>query len=137
VGLPTECRKSGGGRTAAGAGGDWARSAKGTCRFISTDSVRFRRFNSVTVRRPCGGRVEKVAFTEGQDVHAGDLLAQVDSDPFRAQVSSRGEKAQDGSANWPTARIELERDKSAASAVAKQVIDTQQALVINSRPRSG
>jgi len=71
----------------------------------------------------------KVAFAEGQDVKAGDLLAQIDPAPFRAALEqAEAKKAQDA-AQVANARIELDRDLSAASAVARQVIDTQKALV--------
>src|SRR5262249_26661063 len=35
-------------------------------------------FNTVTVRSRVDGQVQRIAFTEGQDVRAGDLLAQID-----------------------------------------------------------
>ncbi len=38
-------------------------------------------FNTVTVHSRIDGQIIKIAFTEGQDVHTGDLLAQLDPAP--------------------------------------------------------
>jgi multidrug efflux system membrane fusion protein len=43
-------------------------------------------YNTVLVRSQIQGQITKIAFTEGQTVHAGDLLAQIDPRPYQAQV---------------------------------------------------
>jgi multidrug efflux system membrane fusion protein len=88
-------------------------------------------YNTVTIRTRVDGQVEKIVFTEGQDVRAGDLLAQVDPAPFQAALDqSLARKAQD-EAQLAIARITLTRDKQllADKILARQDYDTQQAVV--------
>src|SRR5207249_12088741 len=43
-------------------------------------------FNTVTVRSRVDGQIVNVAFKEGQYVHEGDVLVQIDPRPFQVQL---------------------------------------------------
>src|SRR6266581_5677291 len=43
-------------------------------------------YNTDVVRSQIQGRIVSINFTEGQAVHAGDLLAQIDPRPYQAQL---------------------------------------------------
>jgi len=43
---------------------------------------------TVTVHTQVDGRIDRIAFHEGQDVKKGDLLAQIDPRPFQNQLAS-------------------------------------------------
>ena len=43
-------------------------------------------YNTVVVRSQIQGQIVSINFTEGQTVHAGDLLAQIDPRPYQAQI---------------------------------------------------
>jgi membrane fusion protein, multidrug efflux system len=88
-------------------------------------------FNTVTVRARVDGEVVKVAFTEGQDVHGGDLLAQLDPAPYRAALEQAMAKQGQDEAQLANAQVDLKRygDLLANEGVTQQVYDTQKALV--------
>jgi multidrug efflux system membrane fusion protein len=88
-------------------------------------------YNTVTVRVRVDGEVQTIAFKEGQDVHVGDLLAQIDPRTYEAQLhQAQADKARD-EALLANAKLDLERYSSLAvkEFATRQSVDTQRALV--------
>ncbi|WP_342619247.1 MdtA/MuxA family multidrug efflux RND transporter periplasmic adaptor subunit [Rhodoferax sp. GW822-FHT02A01] len=87
--------------------------------------------NTAVVHAQVSGTLQSILFQEGQQVQAGQLLAQIDPRSFQATVSqAEGALARD-TAQLDNARLDLQRYKDlvAKDAAPKQQVDTQLALV--------
>jgi membrane fusion protein, multidrug efflux system len=88
-------------------------------------------WNTVSVRSQIDGKLTAVDFVEGQDVRAGDLLAQIDTSPLQATLDQAIAKEAEDEAQLAEAALELERDQVLVQrqAIPQQTLDQQQAKV--------
>ena len=86
---------------------------------------------TVKVRPQVSGVMEKVLFTEGQMVRAGDLLATIDARQFEMALLQASGQRQRDEAQLDSARVTLQRFKTLLEqdSIARQEVDTQAALV--------
>jgi membrane fusion protein, multidrug efflux system len=86
-------------------------------------------FNTVTVHAQVNGVLQKIAFTEGHDVRAGDLLAVIDPRTYQAQYDqAKAKKAEDG-AQLSNALTTYNRNLTllAKGLIDQQTVDTEKA----------
>lgn len=86
---------------------------------------------TVTVRTQISGILQKIAFTEGQLVHRGELLAQIDPRPYEAAVRQMEGALKRDRALLADAKLDLQRYEGLVKedSIAVQQRDTQRALV--------
>jgi multidrug efflux system membrane fusion protein len=88
-------------------------------------------YNNVVVRSQITGQITQIAFTQGQTVHAGDLLAQIDPRPFQAQLDQATANRDRDQAQLANAQANLGRytPLEAKGYATSQLVDTQKAQI--------
>jgi multidrug efflux system membrane fusion protein len=88
-------------------------------------------YNTVTVRSRVDGQIVKVNFTEGQFVHEGDALVEIDPRPYQVQLEqAEGQLAKD-QAQLHDVQVDFGRYTQLYNdgVIPKQQVDTQEAQV--------
>jgi len=88
-------------------------------------------YNTVVVRAQIQGQITSIDFTEGQTVHAGDLLAQIDPRPYQALIDQYTGALERDQAQLINANANLKRysDLGDKGWATPQLIETQRAQV--------
>jgi multidrug efflux system membrane fusion protein len=86
-------------------------------------------YNNVVVRSQITGQLTKIAFTQGQTVHKGDLLAEIDPRPYQAQLDQATANRDRDQAQLVNAQANLNRytPLAAKGYATTQLLDTQKA----------
>src|ERR1700736_3597718 len=88
-------------------------------------------YNTDIVRSQIQGQLTSVNFTEGQTVHTGDLLAQIDPRPYQAQIDQLTANRDRDQAQLANALANLNRytPLEQKGFATSQLVDTQTAQV--------
>jgi multidrug efflux system membrane fusion protein len=88
-------------------------------------------YNTDVVRAQIQGQIVSINFKEGQSVHAGDLLAQIDPRPYQAQIDQYTANLERDRAQLQNALANLDRYQPLAKNgwATPQLLDTQKAQV--------
>jgi len=90
-------------------------------------------YQTVQIRSQLNGQIEKIFFKEGQDVHKGQLLFQLDKRPFQADLEKAMGTLRHDEAQAENSRLQAER----YSQLEKQgVISREQADLIRSQAKA-
>jgi multidrug efflux system membrane fusion protein len=86
-------------------------------------------YNNVIVRSQITGQLVNIAFTQGQTVHKGDLLAEIDPRPYQAQLDQATANRDRDQAQVVNAQTNLNRYVPLAEKgwATQQLVDTQRA----------
>ncbi|MFP3643999.1 efflux RND transporter periplasmic adaptor subunit [Paraburkholderia sp. SIMBA_054] len=87
--------------------------------------------NMTDVKVRVDGQLQRIAFREGQDVKAGELLAQLDQGPLTAQLEQAEATLRKDSATLDNARLDYQRYTKLApiGAATTQMVDSAKAKV--------
>lgn len=90
---------------------------------------------TVVVRSRVDGTLARVLFQEGQEVRKGQLLAEIDREPYRVRLAQAEGLQQQNQAQLQSAERDLARYRSLfqQDSIARQQLDTQEALVAQLR----
>jgi len=88
-------------------------------------------FNSVLIKSRVDGQIVKIRYEEGKDIHAGDVLIEIDPAPFQAALAQAEANKLKDQAQLDNARLDLARYTGLAKTFAStaQQVDTARALV--------
>lgn len=88
-------------------------------------------FNTITIVPQVTGRITEIAFTEGQEVKAGDVLVRLDPRSYQAALDQATATKAQREAQLANARLDLQRYATLVrgQGASQQTLDTQRAAV--------